>query len=367
MIHNCKDCDYSTSDRGNWYKHLKTNRHITNTTTKTISCRFCGMECDTTKILQKHFLLECTILTMLNESQEKAKMLEEKVKLLTTENKELAEKHNKYVEKQTDDWKELAKTNANIASISTSANTNAIEFLTQNFTKTQPIEKITYEDATKLLTFKLKYNDYDNSDNDSINSDDSDDSNDSNDSDDSDDSDDGNDSSNNDDDINDISVEQMIFHHKNNNLCEYIAEIIVGVYRKPNPNEQTIWNSDESRLVYIIRDVINKENKWIKDQKGEKIKEYVVKPILNVAKEMMTQYCDKHRKIIENHDFRRGISHATIIERMYDASDIVKQINNKKLEKKIIMVMSAPFGINVAKQIASTNVVPSIGPNIKIK
>jgi hypothetical protein len=377
MKYECTSCNYSTTDTGNWNKHVKTVKHIANISansandannkntnsksTKELHCRFCNSICHNTKSLFSHFLNDCQVLTLLNEEKAKVQKLEQNEKVMIyMHNKEikditkkhdikinrliekhnkkinmLIEKHDKYVEKQTDDWKDIAKTNANIATISTSANTNAVEFLTQNFTKTQPIEKITHESASKLLTlasFKkingVKYDDNSNSD---------------------DSGDDTSMTSTQNDEFNDASVEQMIFHYKNNNLCEHIANLIVGVYKKKNPNEQTIWNSDESRLVYIIRDVINKENKWIKDQKGEKIKEYVVKPILNVAKEMIMQYCDKHRLMIENNNIDRNISPATLIERIYDATDIVKQINNKKLEKKIITEMSAPFGISICK------------------
>jgi hypothetical protein len=157
----CNSCGYSTLDRRNWAKHIKTVGHIQNTTAKDNVCRFCGQKFNDSNSLHKHFLIECTVLTMLNESlgknkalddevkalDDEVKALDDEVKALRIENTRITEEHNKfvvkhyehvkensehvkkhsehlekhyeYVKKQSNEILELAKTIANIATTST--------------------------------------------------------------------------------------------------------------------------------------------------------------------------------------------------------------------------------------------------------
>lgn len=45
-------------------------------------------------------------------------------------------------------------------------------------------------------------------------------------------------------------------------LDEFIGDIIVSHYKKNNPEDQSIWNSDASRLTFLIKDIVGEKSKW---------------------------------------------------------------------------------------------------------
>ncbi len=47
--------------------------------------------------------------------------------------------------------------------------------------------------------------------------------------------------------------DQLIYHNKYNRLHKFLASILICAYKKENPQDQPFWNTDCSRLNYIIR------------------------------------------------------------------------------------------------------------------
>lgn len=89
----------------------------------------------------------------------------------------------------------------------------------------------------------------------------------------------------------------VIYHRKRKKLVRFIAKYIILEYKKENPFEQSIWNSDTSRLSYIIREMINNKPEWRLDKGGLKIDSYIVQPVTKYIKK------EVEARIVEIRDY----------------------------------------------------------------
>jgi hypothetical protein len=48
-------------------------------------------------------------------------------------------------------------------------------------------------------------------------------------------------------------LDELVYHYRNKTLAKYLGNFIIKIYKKEDPTEQTFWNSDVSRLTFIIR------------------------------------------------------------------------------------------------------------------
>jgi uncharacterized C2H2 Zn-finger protein len=75
--------------------------------------------------------------------------------------------------------------------------------------------------------------------------------------------------------------------YKDGTLVRYLAQFFLDYYKKEKPEEQTFWNTDCSRLSYIVHTIVGDVPGWITDKKGVKLKEQVIKPLFdNIEKEL---------------------------------------------------------------------------------
>jgi hypothetical protein len=76
----------------------------------------------------------------------------------------------------------------------------------------------------------------------------------------------------------------LLHHNEEKTLDKYIGEIILTHVKKKNPDEQSIWNSDVSRLTFLIREIVDESPTWLRDPKGAAFNEKIIVPIINVIK-----------------------------------------------------------------------------------
>ena len=90
----------------------------------------------------------------------------------------------------------------------------------------------------------------------------------------------------------DIKIaEDIISACKHKTLNKYLGEIIVKEYKKKMPIDQSIWNTDDTRLTYIIKELIqNNSSNWIVDKKGIKTTKYLIDPLLKHVKSLIITY-----------------------------------------------------------------------------
>lgn len=79
----------------------------------------------------------------------------------------------------------------------------------------------------------------------------------------------------------------IISLYENCKLTRFLCDMIVNNYKKSNPEEQSVWNTDNSRWTYIIRTIVGNSNGWIADKKGIKLRDVVINPLLShIEKEL---------------------------------------------------------------------------------
>ena len=86
-------------------------------------------------------------------------------------------------------------------------------------------------------------------------------------------------------------VDEILSAYKHKTLGKYLGSFIIKIYKKNDPENQSIWNTDDSRLTYLIKELLsNKSSNWIIDKKGIKTKEYLIDPLLLYIKKLLISY-----------------------------------------------------------------------------
>lgn len=89
----------------------------------------------------------------------------------------------------------------------------------------------------------------------------------------------------------DLFMEDIAYDYRKKILHQTLGDGIVSIYKTADPKQQTIWNTDTSRLNYLIKHAINnRKSGWIIDKKGLRVTEKIITPILNYLKTKMEEY-----------------------------------------------------------------------------
>lgn len=140
--------------------------------------------------------------------------------------------------------------------------------------------------------------------------------------------------------IKNMELCKMIIHKQNNKkLYKYLGDIIYNFYKKPKLNKQSIWNSDVSRLNFIVRNKTNLNNIiWQRDPKGVQVKEKAIKPLLKIVTDLMRQFVTEN--VITN---KMSIEEMRIItDRLTTANDIKIYAENT-LDTDILRYIAPKF------------------------
>lgn len=85
--------------------------------------------------------------------------------------------------------------------------------------------------------------------------------------------------------VDDDFISTLVYNYNNNCLHKYFGDFIIKYYRTEDPSQQSVWSSDISRLTYVVKELLsNNKSIWNHDYKGVKTKEYIVLPLLNYIK-----------------------------------------------------------------------------------
>lgn len=154
----------------------------------------------------------------------------------------------------------------------------------------------------------------------------------------------------------DTFVGTLVYEYNNNTLQKYLGDFIIENYKKKDPSKQSIWNSDTSRLTYIIKELLaDNSSVWNHDYKGIKTINYVVKPLLkyivNSIDEFWVDSLDLYKKI--------NINEINKITKLYQgAYAIKKEIENGILGKNIIKYIAPHFYMD--KTMVSTEIIDDV-------
>lgn len=316
MKYNCTPCNYSTSNKFCYGKHLKTKKHGKTIQTdpegtrlepvwNLYQCRFCNITCSTSGSLSRHGKT-CSVKKQIianykeqighlnitiNEKEKEIEHLTNINCMLCTENKHL---------------KGLVNNAGSIIKTSVSA----MSYVIKHYKDAPPLEGLKEFAMIKDVQ------------------DDEDDEN----------SDDNN------------FVQTLLYEQKNQHLDAYIGDFIIKTYKKEDPKEQSLWNSDSVRLTYIIRELINNKNtNWVVDKKGIKITQYIIDPLLDYIKNVVQDF------ILERATFHHFDEFDTKIEKLLEqlniSAQIIKSIDDKLLSNNINKYIAPYFYLSKSKKI----------------
>jgi len=132
-------------------------------------------------------------------------------------------------------------------------------------------------------------------------------------------------------------VDNIIYEYKNHTLTSFIGDMIVKNYKKTDPTQQSLWNSDNDRLTYMIRSLLANESiQWEVDKKGINTTKYIIKPIIDYIKKQLENYiitCEVSRK-----DKTRKLMGS--VYKMADCRIIIANINDGTLADNILKYIS---------------------------
>ena len=143
-------------------------------------------------------------------------------------------------------------------------------------------------------------------------------------------------------------ITNLIDKFNDNQLDTYFGEFIISNYKKNDPSDQSIWNSDTSRLTYIIKELMaNNKSSWNKDFKGAKTKNYIIDSLLNYIKNLVSKYADHYYDCIEEEIDE--LTQAEIIDYTIKGNNlkhIEKYVIDSALSEDILKYLAPHFQIN---------------------
>jgi hypothetical protein len=135
-------------------------------------------------------------------------------------------------------------------------------------------------------------------------------------------------------------VEEIIYHYNHNKIAEFIGNIVIDKYiNEDNPQNQTIWCTDPSRLKFII-----KEDDWIIDKDSKKIRNMIIDKILININNKLKTYIHICNSMMNNNETDIHEKHL-IITKMEKATEIIIKIKDE-IPQKILRFIAPNFVID---------------------
>ena len=140
-------------------------------------------------------------------------------------------------------------------------------------------------------------------------------------------------------------ISKIFYHYNRNKLNQYIGDIIVEIYKKKDPSEQSIWSTDTSRLTYLLKKILHDDNsKWMVDKKGVDTIDCLITPIFDRVREMAIDYQ-------ENNCFGDNLDPVKVLLINDIFSRLMIDIDNKKIHNDILKYIAPHFYLNVNRTI----------------
>lgn len=255
MNYTCEHCDYNTTDKSHYNRHMKTQKHSIKkqynkknaeqdeNNGKKYNCDKCNSTFSHNSSLSRH-KKDCKGIKLLQPTETpEYKNLVNKVDTLESLLFKYVLNNNQLIKPQTN--------NSNNNSHNTTYNISVKNYIQKHYPNAPALAGIT--DYAKL-TYNEKGED-------------------------------------NRDDFIDV----LVYEYKNGNLHKFLGDFVVEYYKKDDPAEQSVWSSDTSRLTYIIKELLfNKKSIWNHDYKGVKTKNYIINPLLKHIKKYLDEYWIDH-------------------------------------------------------------------------
>ncbi|QKF94475.1 zinc finger C2H2-type protein [Fadolivirus algeromassiliense] len=299
----CSTCNYESDIKFNYEKHLNTKKHKEKVNQKTNhtnvvpipylshtnnggeKCNFCGKIYSNSSSLARHK----NACSEKKEYEDKMRILEDKYSMEINHLKELLAKETKNSE---DKVRMLESENRNLRILLNNAgnivktSVSTMSYIVKNYTEAPALESIKNIQA---LHYEMTSDEF---------------------------------------------VTRLLYEYRHETLISFIGDLLIKNYKKEDPKKQSIWNSDTSRLTYIIREIINNNNlDWKVDKKGIKTTKYIIEPVLKYISDKLIDYI-KNSPIGTKDDSTNKIME--MMMNLKHAQEINKMIDDKVLEDELL-------------------------------
>ena len=328
----CNLCNYLTKNKSDLTKHLKTKKHLEILTKKTnnisdkllppihlsytshtnsssivtpliknqLQCDYCERIFTRYDNLGRH-IKSCEAKRKCNEDNELKKQLQElrlQVELLKTKSNYTEDK-NKHITKEKDHYKDEATYYKNMLMEAGGLVKKSVSALTYSIKN--------YDDAPTIKTIEVdKIDSFKNP--------------------------------------NKQMMEDILSMYKHKTLNKHLGDAILKIYKKDTPGDQSIWNTDDTRLTYLVKELLsNKSSNWIVDKKGIKTMGYLITPLLTYIKTLTILYQENYG-IPEPHQINVELD--MILENNKKIIELVNDIDDGVLSKDILKYISTHLRFN---------------------
>lgn len=131
-------------------------------------------------------------------------------------------------------------------------------------------------------------------------------------------------------------VEVVSRYYYDKKLVSFVGDFVIRYNKKDEPEDQSIWSSDISRLSYIIREsCAAKKDIWTFDKKGCQTTKITIEPTLQHIRHHLLEYCQKNG----------GTTEANITKHMIAAVGTIEMIDSGILAVEIIKYIAPEFSV----------------------
>ena len=133
-------------------------------------------------------------------------------------------------------------------------------------------------------------------------------------------------------------IEDILSAFKHKTLGKFLGSFIIKLYKKDDPKIQSIWNTDDSRLTYLIKELLNnKSSNWVIDKKGIKTTEYLIDPLLLHIKKLLTSY---QKNLIIPDLNQNSVEVEFILENSKKIIELTNDIDDGLISKEVLKYIS---------------------------
>lgn len=148
------------------------------------------------------------------------------------------------------------------------------------------------------------------------------------------------------------SIQEIIIHYfEKRKLHQLLGDLLIKEYKKENPENQSVWSSDVSRLTFILMQATkNKNNKWIVDKNGVDLTKLVIQPMVEKVIELLRDFVKECNKNVQNIDtLNPEIEYETreILRNMEKANSVIMNIKLKKISMEILKYIAPYFNLKL--------------------
>ena len=139
---------------------------------------------------------------------------------------------------------------------------------------------------------------------------------------------------------NEAAISTIINRFKHKILHKYLGDFLINEYKKENPEDQSMWNSDASRLTYVIKLLMDDNSSaWKADPKAGTIKNNIIVPLLEYIKQFITTYTAHCVRNLQ----KNPETFITLMENIKSAKLIDDNITNGNLASNILKYITPHF------------------------